>query len=86
MIGEDAVNSTTAMMNKLLQIILEIIRMRNERLRYADRSPQKDSAAPKIRYGEMKTAEYNKLLKTGEKMRTVSVPTDKLGIPHWGII
>ncbi len=78
MIGEDAVNSTTAMMNKLLQIILEIIRMRNERLRYADRSPQKDSAAPKIRYGEMKTAEYNKLLKTGEKMRTVSVPTDKL--------
>lgn len=78
MIGEDAVNSTTAMMNKLLQIMLEIIRMRNERLRYADRFPQKDSKTPKIKYGEMKTAEYNKLLKEGEKMRTVSVPTDKL--------
>lgn len=78
MIGEDAVNSTTAMMNKLLQIMLEIIRMRNEQLRYADRFPQKDSKTPKIKYGEMKTAEYNKLLKEGEKMRTVSVPTDKL--------
>lgn len=79
MIGEDAVNSTTAMMNKLLQIILEIIRMRNEYLRYGNRNvPQNGSKTPKIRYGEMKTAEYNNLLKTGEKMRTVSVPTDKL--------
>lgn len=80
MVGEDAVNSTTAMMNKLLQIILEIIRIRNEQLRYSNRLPQQeqDSKAPKIRYGEMKTSEYNKLLKTGEKMRTVSVPTDKL--------
>ncbi|MCH5199724.1 MAG: hypothetical protein J1F60_02100 [Oscillospiraceae bacterium] len=78
MIGEDAVNSTTAMMNKLLQIMLEIIRIRNERLRSSDKSLQKISISPKIRYGEMKAAEYNKLLKTGEKMRTVSVPTDKL--------
>ncbi len=79
MIGEDVVNSTTAMMNKLLQIILEILRMRNEYLRYGNRNiPQNDSKTPKIRYGEMKTSEYNKLLKTGEKMRTVSVPTDKL--------
>lgn len=78
MIGEDAINSTTAMMNKLLQIFLEILRIRNEHMRYSNRQPQQNSQAPKIRYGEMKTAEYNKLLKTGEKMRTVSVPTDKL--------
>lgn len=78
MIGEDAINSTTAMMNKLLQIILEIIRIRNEQLRYSNRQQPQDFKSPKIRYGEMKTAEYNKLLKDGEKMRTVSVPTDKL--------
>ena len=79
MIGEDAVNSTTAMMNKLLQIILEIIRMRNEYLRYSNRSmPQNDSKTPKIRYGEMKTAEYDKLLKNGEKMRTVPVEKNKM--------
>ncbi len=79
MVGEDVVNSTTAMMNKLLQIILEIIRMRNEYLKYGNRNvPQNGSKAPKIKYGEMKTTEYNNLLKTGEKMRTVSVPTDKL--------
>lgn len=80
MLGEDAVNSTAAMLNKLLQIILEIIRVRNEHLRYANRSSQNAPKAQnqKIRYGEMKTAEYNKLLKAGEKMRTVSVPTDKL--------
>lgn len=71
-------NSTTSMMNKLLQIILEIIRIRNEQLRYSNRQPQENIKVPKIRYGEMKTAEYNKLLKEGEKMRTVSVPTDKL--------
>lgn len=78
MIGEDAVNSTTAMLNKLLQIFLEILRIRNEHMRYSNRQQPQDSKAPKIRYGEMKTAEYNKLLKAGEKMRTVSVPTDKL--------
>ena len=71
-------NSITAMMNKLLQIILEIIRIRNEQLRYSNRQQPQDFKSPKIRYGEMKTAEYNKLLKDGEKMRTVSVPTDKL--------
>lgn len=79
MIGEDAVNSTTAMMNKFLQILLEIIKMRNERLRYSgEGSNTKEPKIPKIKYGEMKTAEYKKLLKSGEKMRTVSVPTDKL--------
>ncbi|MCM1327953.1 MAG: hypothetical protein NC253_00795 [Ruminococcus sp.] len=82
MIGEDAVNSTTAMLNKLLQIFLEILKMRNEHLRYSRYSGNnlntKEIKAPKIKYGEMKTAEYNKLLKAGEKMRTVSVPTDKL--------
>lgn len=79
MVGEDAINSTTAIMNKLLQILLEIMRMRNERLRYSGyNSNARDDKVPKIRYGEMKTAEYNKLLKSGEKMRTVSVPTDKL--------
>lgn len=67
MIGEDAMNSTTSMMNKLLQIILEIIRIRNEQLRYSNRQPQENIKVPKIRYGEMKTAEYNKLLKDGEK-------------------
>ena len=71
MIGEDAVNSTTAMMNKWLQIILEIIRMRNEYLRYGNRNvPQNGSKTPKIRYGEMKTAEYNNGRKNAYRLRT----------------
>lgn len=78
MVGEDVVNSTTAMMNKLLQIFLEILKIRHEHMRYSGGQPQQNFQAAKIRYGEMKTAEYNKLLKAGEKMRTVYVPTDKL--------
>lgn len=78
MIGEDAVNSTTTMVNKLLQLLIEIIRMRNEQMRDTGNQQSQDSKVPKIRYGEMKTAEYNKLLEAGEKMRTVSVPVDKL--------
>lgn len=78
MVGEDAVNLTTSIMNKLLQIFLEILKMRNEQLQYSNRLPQNDFQSHKIKYGEMKTAEYKKLLKSGEKMRTVSVPTDKL--------
>ena len=34
MIGEDAVNSTTAMLEKLMQIILEIIRMHGQSAGY----------------------------------------------------
>lgn len=78
MVGEDVVNSTTAMLNKLLQIFLEILKIRREHMQYSKGQAQQNSQTPKIRYGEMKTAEYNKLLKAGEKMRTVSVPADKL--------
>lgn len=79
MIGEDAINSTTETLHKLLQIFLEILRMKNERMRYGGYNQNsKEEKTPKIKYGEMKTTEYNKMLKNGEKMRTVSVPTDKL--------
>ena len=43
MIGEDAVNSTTAMLEKLMQIILEIIRMQRDSQRYNSREAAKSS-------------------------------------------
>lgn len=43
MIGEDAVNSTTAMLEKLMQIILEIIRMQRDSQRYNSREAAKPS-------------------------------------------
>lgn len=67
MIGEDAVNSTTAMMNKLLQIILEIIRMRNEYLRYGNRNvPQNGSKTPKI---EIRRNENGRIQQSAENGR-----------------
>ena len=64
MIGEDAVNSTTAMLEKLMQIILEIIRMQRDSQRYnsreAAKSSKENAKQPKIKFGEMKKTEYKK--------------------------
>ena len=64
MIGEDAVNSTTAMLEKLMQIILEIIRMQRDSQRYnsreAAKSSKENAKQPKIKFGEMKKTEYKR--------------------------
>ena len=48
MIGEDAVNSTTAMLEKLMQIILEIIRMQRDSQRYNSREAAKLSCSSRL--------------------------------------
>lgn len=79
MVGEDAVNSTTAMLEKLMQIILEIIRMRRER---ESRQPNSNKGSkekqPKIKFGEMKKSEYKKMLNSGDKMHRIEVDKNKL--------
>lgn len=82
MIGEDAVNSTTAMLEKLMQIILEIIRMQRDSQRYNSREaakPSKENAKqPKIKFGEMKKTEYKKMLNAGDKMHRIEVDKNQL--------
>lgn len=81
MIGEDAVNSTTAMLEKLMQIILEIIRMQRDSQRYnsreAAKSSKENAKQPKIKFGEMKT-EYKKMLNAGDKMHRIEVDKNQL--------
>ncbi len=82
MIGEDAVNSTTAMLEKLMQIILEIIRMQRDSQRYNSREAAKSSKEnvkqPKIKFGEMKKTEYKKMLNAGDKMHRIEVDKNQL--------
>lgn len=82
MIGEDAVNSTTAMLEKLLQIILEIIRMQRDSQRYnsreAAKSSKENAKQPKIKFGEMKKTEYKKMLNAGDKMHRIEVDKNQL--------
>ena len=82
MIGEDAVNSTTAMLEKLMQIILEIIRMQRDSQRYnsreAAKSSKENAKQPKIKFGEMKKTEYKKMLNAGDKMHRIEVDKNQL--------
>lgn len=82
MIGEDAVNSTTAMIEKLMQIILEIIRMQRDSQRYnsreAAKSSKENAKQPKIKFGEMKKTEYKKMLNAGDKMHRIEVDKNQL--------
>ena len=82
MIGEDAVNSTTAMLEKLMQIILEIIRMQRDSQRYnsreAAKSSKENAKQPKIKVGEMKKTEYKKMLNAGDKMHRIEVDKNQL--------
>lgn len=77
MIGEDAANATLEMTNKLLTILLEIIKLMREQRGTAKGGTVKEKQ-PKIKFGEMKCSDYKKLLKSGEKVRTVSFPANKL--------
>lgn len=77
MIGEDAANATLEMTNKLLTILLEIIKLLREQRGTAKGGTVKEKQ-PKIKFGEMKFSDYKKLLKSGEKVRTVSFPANKL--------
>lgn len=82
MIGEDAVNSTTAMLEKLMQIIIEIIRMQRDSQRYnsreAAKSSKENAKQPKIKFGEMKKTEYKKMLNAGDKMHRIEVDKNQL--------
>lgn len=82
MIGEDAVNSTTAMLEKLMQIILEIIRMQRDSQRYnsreAAKSSKENAKQPKIKFGEMKKTEYKKMLNAEDKMHRIEVDKNQL--------
>lgn len=77
MIGEDAANATLEMTNKLLTILLEIIKLMREQRGTAKGGTVKEKQ-PKIKFGEMKCSDYKKLLKSGEKVRTVNFPANKL--------
>lgn len=78
MIGEDAVNSTTALLEKLMQIILEIIRMQRERQYGRSQGSTKETKQPKIKFGEMKKSEYTKMLNSGDKMHRIEIDKKQL--------
>ncbi len=80
MIGEDAISSTITTTEKLLQILYEILRMirQSREQNYGAEKKGINEKLPKIKFGEMKASDYKKMLNEGEKMRTVSVPTDKI--------
>lgn len=75
-------NSTTAMLEKLMQIILEIIRMQRDSQRYnsreAAKSSKENAKQPKIKFGEMKKTEYKKMLNAGDKMHRIEVDKNQL--------
>lgn len=81
-ITDDAVNSTVILMEKLLNILLELIRAQKAQGSTAanrDNSNEKNEKAPKIKFGEMNAKQYEKLLQSGEKMHMVSIPSEKIG-------
>ena len=78
MIGEDAVNSTTALLEKLMQIVLEIIKMQRERQYRNPQNYAKETKQPKIKFGEMKKSEYTKMLNAGDKMHRIEVDKKQL--------
>ncbi len=78
MIGEDAVNSTTALLEKLMQIVLEIIKMQRERQYRSPQNYSKETKQPKIKFGEMKKSEYTKMLNAGDKMHRIEVDKKQL--------
>lgn len=79
MVGQDAVSTTTAMLEKLLQIILEVIKMEREKAKNNKQDPiNVKKKTPKIKFGEMKKSEYKKMLNAGEKMRRLELDKSKL--------
>lgn len=80
MIGEDSVNSTIEMTHKLMSILLELLKLLNNRRGDRQRGVPgtvKEKKA-KVKFGEMTFPEYKKMLAEGEKMRTVNVHSEKM--------
>lgn len=80
MIGEDSVNASIEMTHKLMAILLELLKMINNRR--SDRAQGVQAAGKekkqKVKFGEMTFPEYKKMLADGEKMRTVNIHSEKM--------